>query len=127
MAGIQTPPSAYSQVFNCSCSSSPSSGSLLPKSLWVKLAVGQPVKVPTENCDDIADLVDAIKHKLQNSLAKVDCNRIYLQLSEDTNPLDPALSMLELVQLPKFQNTSTAPLLAKVTASSGDFLFIFVC
>ncbi|KAI8891842.1 hypothetical protein BC833DRAFT_431227, partial [Globomyces pollinis-pini] len=66
-----------------------------PPKLWVLLksndsaVVNKPVKVPTKDCDDVDDFIEAIKKKLPNKLGHVDSDNITLHLTKDGPALEP--------------------------------------
>jgi hypothetical protein len=70
-----------------------------PKKLWILFksndssVVNHPTHVPTKDCENVDDFIDAIKKKLSNELGTVDPHRITLHLTQDSSALEPNASL----------------------------------
>ena len=66
-----------------------------PQKLWVLLkshdsaVVNKPVKVPTKDCDDVDDFIDAVKKKLSPKLDAIAVDNITLHITKDGPALEP--------------------------------------
>ena len=70
--------------------------SVVPRYLWVQYKVGNQVKVPTAGCEDVADLIEAVKKKFAMTFAYVDPCYIYLKPIGAELPWNPQTKLREI-------------------------------
>jgi hypothetical protein len=80
--------------------------------VWVKHNGSQAIQVSTAGCEDISDLVKAIKNELPKQLAAFDSSQLTVHKSLTDAPLRPGLAMEELSQFVD-PNTKESPLFVK--------------
>jgi hypothetical protein len=91
-----------------------------PRKLWVLLnsndsaVVNHPVKVSTNDCEDVDDFIDAIKKKLSPDLDAVAVNRITLHITEYSPALRPGLALSTILAQSGFINNDKSPLVVTV-------------
>ena len=99
----------FSRAIGRRCYSTPKAAS----KLWVKHNGSPSIKVSTKSCIDIDDFADKVKQKLSTN------SQVAFFTSLDKEPLDPGLTVKELLK-PDLINTSKTPLLVKIIPASQD-------
>jgi hypothetical protein len=89
--------------------------------LGVKFKTNNAVKVPTEECQDVDDFLEASKKKLSSKLGFYDVDQLCLSTTDGGSPLRPGLLLNDIPSQPGYsENDDEHPLIISVSDGSAQ-------
>ena len=92
----------------------------VPRHLWVQYEDGSPVKVPTEGCIDVGDLIESIKKKYTPTLDSFGISQLQLFAATSEEPLRRGLLLSAIPSQPGYTENSYSHPLYIITTTPGN-------